>query len=116
MAWLSEPLGDDEQDGVTPFAPRCVKDQIEEGLFHRRRDLFSQLALFFYDTTSIYFEGRGGESIGQYGHSKDHRPDRLWMIVGVVLAGPCAANYRLSKASVYRYLGEKESSNDLAER
>jgi hypothetical protein len=87
MAWLGEPLSDDEQDGATPFAPRCVKDQIEEGLFHRRRDLFSDLALVFYDTTSIYFEGRGGATIGQYGHSKDHRPDRLQMVVGVVLDG-----------------------------
>jgi hypothetical protein len=87
MAWLGEPLGDNDQDGATPFAPRCIKDQIEEGLFHRRRDLFSELALVFYDTTSIYFEGRGGESLGQYGHSKDHRPDRLQMVVGVVLDG-----------------------------
>jgi hypothetical protein len=87
MAWLGEPLGDEEQDGATPFAPRCIKDQIEEGLFHRRRDLFSELALVFYDTTSIYFEGRGGENLGQYGHSKDHRPDRLQMVVGVVLDG-----------------------------
>ncbi len=76
MAWLGEPLGKDDQDGATPFAPRCIKDQIEEGLFHRRRDLFSELALVFYDTTSIYFEGRGGETLGQYGHSKAHRPDR----------------------------------------
>ena len=87
MAWLGEPLGDNDQDGATPFAPRCIKDQIEEGLFHRRRDLFSELALVFYDTTSIYFEGRGGESLGQYGHSKDHRPDRLQMVMGVVLDG-----------------------------
>lgn len=87
MAWLGEPLGKDDQDGATPFAPRCIKDQIEEGLFHRRRDLFSELALVFYDTTSIYFEGRGGETLGQYGHSKDHRPDRVQMVVGVVLDG-----------------------------
>ncbi len=87
MAWLGEPLGEGDQDGATPFAPRCIKDQIEEGLFHRRRNLFSQLALVFYDTTSIYFEGRGGETLGQYGHSKDHRPDRLQMVVGVVVDG-----------------------------
>lgn len=87
MAWLGEPLNEGDQDGATPFAPRCIKDQIEEGLFHRRRDLFSELALVFYDTTSIYFEGRGGETIGQYGHSKDHRPDRVQMVVGVVLDG-----------------------------
>ena len=87
MAWLGEPLSKDDQEGATPFAPRCIKDQIEEGLFHRRRDLFSELALVFYDTTSIYFEGRGGETLGQYVHSKDHRPDRVQMVVGVVLDG-----------------------------
>jgi len=87
MAWLGEELPSEEQQGATPFAPRCIKDQIEEGLFHRRRDLFSELDLVFFDTTSIYFEGRGGETIGQYGFSKDHRPDRLQMVVGVVLDG-----------------------------
>src|SRR5208337_2643065 len=41
------------------------KDLIEEALFARRRDLFTQLQLVFFDTTSIYFEGQGGETIGQ---------------------------------------------------
>ena len=85
MGWLGEPLRLDEQEGRTPFAPRCAKDQIEEQLFANRRDLFTSLDLVFFDTTSIYFEGRGGESIGQRGKSKDHRPDRPQMIVGVVL-------------------------------
>ncbi len=37
------------------------------------------------DTTSLYFEGAGGETLGQRGHSKDHRPDLLQMIVAVVM-------------------------------
>src|SRR6266508_2793646 len=37
--------------------------------------------------TSTYFEGEGGEELGQYGHSKDHRPDLYQMIVGAVLDG-----------------------------
>jgi transposase len=41
----------------------------------------------FFDTTSIYFEGEGGEELGQYGHSKDHRPDLYQMVVGAVLDG-----------------------------
>ncbi len=41
----------------------------------------------FFDTTSLYFEGAGGESLGQYGHSKDHRPDLKQMVVGAVLDG-----------------------------
>jgi hypothetical protein len=85
MAWLGEPLPEGQQAHATPFAPRCVKDLVEESLFGRTRDLFSGLDLVFFDTTSIYFEGEGGETIGQYGHSKDHRPDRKQMVVGVIL-------------------------------
>jgi len=87
MAWLGEELAEPEQAGRTPFSPRCVKDEVEERLFARRRDLFSNLELVFFDTTSIYFEGRGGESLGQRGHSKDHRPDCRQMVVGAVLDG-----------------------------
>jgi len=35
MAWLGEELAEDQQDGATPFAPRCVKDVLEEDLFAR---------------------------------------------------------------------------------
>ncbi len=87
MAWLGEPLPSKKQAGATPFAPRCIKDMIEESLFAQRRDLFSGLDLVFFDTTSIYFEGQGGETIGQYGNSKDHRPDLKQMVVGAVLDG-----------------------------
>jgi transposase len=85
MAWLGEPLPEDQQADATPFAPRCVKDLIEEALFRETRDLFSGLHRVFFDTTSIYFEGAGGETIGQYGNSKDHRRDRKQMVVAVVL-------------------------------
>jgi len=85
MAWLGQALPEEEQAGATPFAPRCVKDQIEEALFARNLDLLTTLDLVFFDTTSIYFEGEGGEALGQYGHSKDHRPDRKQLVVGMVL-------------------------------
>ena len=46
MAWLGEELpGEEAQRHATPFAPRTVKDTIEEALFARRRDLFSDLSL-----------------------------------------------------------------------
>ena len=83
MAFLGSPF--DEQAGKTPFAPRCVKDLVEEKLFSLRRNLFTELELVFFDTTSIYFEGKGGDHIGQYGNSKDHRSDRKQMVVGAVL-------------------------------
>jgi transposase len=87
MAWLGEELPQDQQKDKTPFAPRCIKDRIEEGVFHHRRDLFTDLQLVFFDTTSIYFEGEGGQDIGQRGFSKDHRPDLYQMVVGAVLDG-----------------------------
>jgi transposase len=87
MAWLGEELPEDQQKDKTPFAPRCIKDRIEEGVFGHRRDLFSGLQLVFFDTTSIYFEGGGGQDIGQRGFSKDHRPDLYQMVVGAVLDG-----------------------------
>jgi hypothetical protein len=84
MGWLGEQsiqIGHDER------SLRCRKDLIEEELFRRNRDLFSELELVFFDTTSLYFEGQGGESLGRYGHSKDHRPDLKQMVVGAVLDG-----------------------------
>ena len=85
MGWLGEPLGEGHQIDASPFMHRSVKDLIEEGLFALHRDLFSGISLVFFDTTSLYFEGEGGGSVGQYGHSKDHRPDLYQMVVGVVL-------------------------------
>lgn len=84
MAWLGEELPESEQ-GSRTLAPRCTKDLIEEELFFRSRDLFSSLDLVFFDTTSIYFEGEGGETLGKRGHTKDHRPDLKQMVVGAVI-------------------------------
>ena len=106
MGWLGEPLPDDQQPGEQqsgeqqsgeqrsgdqqpdepgPLGPRLRTHRIEEALFDRRRDLFSGLRLFFIDTTSIYFEGEGGESLGKRGYSKDHRPDLNQIVLAVVL-------------------------------
>ncbi len=87
MAWLGEELPESQQQERLALVPRCTKDVIEERLFADRSDLFSELDIVFFDTTSLYFEGEGGETIGQYGHSKDQRPDLHQMIVGVVLDG-----------------------------
>jgi transposase len=84
MAFLGEPLPD--QPGARILAtPRCTKDWIEEELFEPRRDLFSEIDLVFFDTTSLYFEGEGGQEIGRHGKSKDHRPDLKQMVVGLAL-------------------------------
>jgi transposase len=65
--------------------PRRIKDDIEEQLFSLRRDLFTDLSMVFFDTTSIYFEGEGGVHLGQFGNSKDSRPDLKQIVVAVIL-------------------------------
>jgi hypothetical protein len=87
MAWLGEELPEDQQSGRTPFAPRCLKDLVEERLFASRRDLFTDLSVVFLDTTTLVFTGRGGKTLGRRGYSKDHRPDLMQMVLGVVLDG-----------------------------
>ncbi len=67
MAWLGE-----------------EREALEEALFFKNRDLFTSLSVVFFDTTSIYFEGGGGEELGRKGYSKDRRPDENQMIVGMV--------------------------------
>jgi hypothetical protein len=82
MAWLGEELADQTGRGL---APRTNKDLIEEQLFAKRRSLFNDVGLAIFDTTSLYFEGEGGETLGHNGHSKDARPDLHQMVVGVVI-------------------------------
>ncbi len=84
MGWLGEPLENQTGRGI---APRTTKDLVEERLFAARNNLFSELSLVFLDTTSLYFEGAGGESLGQHGHSKDHRPDLKQVVLAVVIDG-----------------------------
>ena len=64
---LGEELPEDQQDAATPFAPRCVKDVLEEELFACRRDLLTTLDIVFMDTTSLCFEGAGGQTLGRRG-------------------------------------------------
>lgn len=82
MAFLGEEISD--QDDRT-HAPRCTKDVIEERMFDHRKNLFTELDFVFLDTTALYFEGEGGKTIGERGHSKDHRPDLNQMVVGALL-------------------------------
>jgi hypothetical protein len=66
MAFLGEEIEPRPEGAVGPR--RCRKDDIEEALFERRRDLFTEVDLVFFDTTSLYFEGEGGEGVGERGY------------------------------------------------
>ena len=80
MAWLGE-------DITAPGAAqqRSRTDEIEEALYAHRRSLFGELAVAFFDTTSLYFEGRGGATLGRRGYSKDFRPQLNQVVLGIVL-------------------------------
>jgi transposase len=62
------------------------KENIELELFHRTQSYFDlKVDMIFWDTTSTYFEGKGPAELAHYGYSKDHRPDRLQVMIGVVM-------------------------------
>ncbi|MEW6274894.1 MAG: IS1634 family transposase [Bacillota bacterium] len=62
------------------------KEEIERLLFEQVRNLFNlEVDLVFWDTTSTYFEGNGPKGLAEKGHSKEHRPDRVQILVGVLM-------------------------------
>ena len=75
MAWL----GAVDDDG------RGTAEAVEEALYRHRQPLFGTVSIAFVDTTSLWFEGAGGESLGQYGHSKDYRGHLKQVVLGIVL-------------------------------
>ncbi|MEO5374498.1 MAG: transposase [Alphaproteobacteria bacterium] len=92
MTWLGE-----EMPGPAgPLGPRTMTDVIEEALYRYRKDLLgvtpeacirNDVSAAFFDTISLYFEGEGGATLGQRGHSKDYRPHLKQMVLGIVLDG-----------------------------
>jgi hypothetical protein len=77
MTWLGEKIGQG----------RVMTDAIEEALYRHRQPLLGEVSLAFFDTTSLWFEGRGGATLGQRGHSKDYRPHLNQVVLGIVLDG-----------------------------
>ncbi len=62
-----------------------MKESLEQHLYNKLTDLFSlKLSLVFYDLTSSYFEGARC-NLGRYGYSRDHRPDRLQINIGLLV-------------------------------
>jgi transposase len=80
MAWLGEDIGARQASQA-----RCRTEVIEEALYSHRRSLFGALSVAFFDTTSLYFEGQGGATLGRRGYSKDFRPQLHQVVLGIVL-------------------------------
>jgi hypothetical protein len=75
MAWLGEKLGQGR-----------VMADVSEGVLYRQ-PLLGEVSVAFFDTTTLWFEGKGGASLGQRGHSKDYRPHLNQVVLGIVLDG-----------------------------
>ena len=65
-----------------------VKEQIEQALYMRVRDLFSvKVDLVFYDLTSTYFCRKSPVGkLRRHGHSKEGKPRQVQVVLGVVMA------------------------------
>ncbi|MGE5588962.1 MAG: hypothetical protein ACM3ZO_12215 [Clostridia bacterium] len=62
------------------------KDEIETGIYRHSVNLFNlDVDLVLWDTTTTYFQGQACESLARYGFFKDKRPDRLQVMIGVML-------------------------------
>jgi DDE family transposase len=75
MAWL----------GAVSDGARSTTDAIEEALYRHRQPLFGEVSIAFFDTTTLWFEGAGGTSLGRRGHSKDYRGHLKQVVLGIVL-------------------------------
>jgi hypothetical protein len=75
MAWL----------GAVDAAGRSTAETVEEALYRHRQPLFGAVSIAFFDTTTLWFESAGGESLGQHGHSKDYRGHLKQVVLGIVL-------------------------------
>ncbi len=61
-----------------------IKDELELAVFHRLRNLFSvNVKMTFYDITSTFFHSDICP-ISAKGHSRDMRPDKEQVVIGVV--------------------------------
>jgi hypothetical protein len=79
-------VDDDDSDPT-----RYATDAIEEALYLHRRSLFGAISVAFFDTTSLYFEGHGGATLGQRGHPRTsvrNLPRSCWALWWINRIGP----------------------------
>ncbi len=65
------------------------KHHLEKAIWNKVKTLLDfQVELVFYDITSTYFEGERSiveDDIRAFGHTRDHRPDRRQVVIGLVV-------------------------------
>ena len=92
------------------------KNRIEENLLQNlKQSLDLSLDLVLYDLTSTYFEGEG-PGLAEYGYSRDHRPDRKQLVLGVVMADGIPITHHVWTGNTADKSTLKEVVTDLRER
>ncbi len=59
-------------------------EAVEKALYRHRQPLFGAVSIAFFDTTTLWFEGAGGATLGQRGHSKDYHGYLKQVVLGIV--------------------------------
>jgi transposase len=93
------------------------KEEIEQALYFRLRDLFSlQVDLIFYDLTSTYFDGEGPKELGRHGYSRDGKPRNRQVLVGVVMVNGWPIAHHVFPGNWHDFETVKGVVDDLEKR
>lgn len=93
------------------------KDKVEVALYQRLRTLFEfEADLVLYDLTSTYFEGHGPSELAKHGHSRDGKPRKVQVVVGVVMVAGWPIAHHVWAGNRRDSTTVKEVVKDLATR
>ena len=93
------------------------KETIEVALYERLRTLFDfQPELVMYDLTSTYFEGHGPPALAKHGYSRDGKPRKVQVVVGMVMVAGWPIAHHVWAGNTRDSTTVKEVIEDLAER
>jgi len=93
------------------------KEDVEVALYQRLRTLFEfEADLVLYDLTSTYFEGHGPPGLAKHGHSRDGKPRKVQVVVGVVMVAGWPIAHHVWAGNRKDETTVKEVVNDLAKR
>lgn len=93
------------------------KETLEVALYERLRTLFDfQPDLVMYDLTSTYFEGHGPAGLAKHGYSRDSKPRKVQVVVGVVMIAGWPIAHHVFAGNTRDSTTVKKVLDDLAKR
>jgi len=93
------------------------KEKVEVALYERLRTLFEfEADLVLYDLTSTYFEGHGPPGLAAHGHSRDGKPRKVQVVVGMVMVAGWPIAHHVWAGNRRDSTTVQEVVKDLSER